>query len=145
MRGIANERNALGNKGPGDEKSQRMDAPLADHFDVAEMELEPLFEFGVKFRLRQGHDALGLRRGFGPDDRGAISRQRQYRERAGGQKMLLGASVMIARVRDVYDNGRLAVAPAMGRDSRFAADGRPRAVGGDEQMRVQRLRITQPR
>jgi hypothetical protein len=53
--------------------------------------------------------------------------------------------VVIARVRHIDDDGRLAVAPAVGRDSRFASDGRPRAIGGDEKTRVQRLRITQPR
>src|SRR5262249_22045896 len=68
MRGVTNERNALGDERAGDEKSERMYAPLADHFDLAEMQLEPLFELGIKFLFRQGHDALGLRRGFGPHD-----------------------------------------------------------------------------
>ena len=76
MRGVANERNALGDKGAGDKKSQRMDAPLAAHFDLAEMQLEPLFEFGIEFRLRQTHDAPGIGRCFGPHDRGAVSLQR---------------------------------------------------------------------
>src|SRR5262249_13796519 len=116
MRGVADERNALGDERAGDEKSERMYAPLADHFDLAEMQLEPLFELGIKFPFRQGHDALGLRRGFGPHDRGAVSFERQNRKWAGGQKMLLGPSVVIARVRYIHDDCRLAVAPAMRSD-----------------------------
>src|ERR1700720_788555 len=59
--------------------------------------------------------------------------------------MLLGASPMIARMRHVHNDGRLAVAPTMRSDSRFAADGRPRAVGGDEKTRAQRLGVAQSR
>jgi hypothetical protein len=33
----------------------------------------------------------------------------------------------------------------MCRDSRFAADGRPRAIGGDEKTRIQRVCVAQPR
>src|SRR5262249_57179088 len=113
MRGVANERNALGDERAGDEKSERMYAPLADHFDLAEMQLEPLFELGIKFLFRQGHDALGLRRGFGPHDRGAVSFERQNRKWAGGQKMLLGPPVVIARVRYIYGHFLLAVAAAI--------------------------------
>src|SRR5262249_42796187 len=59
--------------------------------------------------------------------------------------MLLGPSVVIARVRYIHDDCRLALAPAMRSDSRLVADGLPRAIGGDEKTRAQRLRIAQSR
>jgi len=76
MGGVADQCNALGDEGARDEKSERMRASLADHFDFAEMQLEPLFELGIKFRLRQGLNALRLGRRFGPDNRGAVAFER---------------------------------------------------------------------
>ena len=71
----------------------------------------------MKGIVRQCHDALRLRRGFGPDDGGAPPVQRQDGERTRRQKVLFGAAVMIALVRDIDDDGRLAVIPAMGGDA----------------------------
>src|SRR5579859_3355515 len=59
--------------------------------------------------------------------------------------MLLGATLMLAFMRHIHDDGRLIVTPAMRGDSGFAADGRSRAVGGDEKTRAQRICIAQPR
>ena len=49
--------------------------------------------------------------------------------------MLLGAAVMIALVRDIDDDGRLAVIPAVRGDAGAVADCRARAVGGDQKPR----------
>ena len=60
MRGIADERDAIGDERARDEEAERMYAPRADHREVAEMQLEALFQLGVKLLVRQRHDALGL-------------------------------------------------------------------------------------
>ena len=64
-----------------------------------------------------------------------LALQRQDRERARRQEMLLGAAVMIALVRDRGDDAGLAVVPAVARDAGALADRRVRAVGGDQEPR----------
>src|SRR5262245_47652822 len=112
------------------------------------MEAEAPLELGMKFRVGQRDDARRRLRLLGPHDRrtmasGGIARQRQDRERPSGEKMLLGAAVVIALVRDGGDNGGLAVAPAMAGDARALADRRTRAVGSDQQTRGERVAIGQ--
>src|SRR6516225_6275839 len=132
MRCVANEPNALGDKRAGDAEAERMNTPPADHFDVAKMQLEPPLKFGMERLVRQRHDAFGFRRRFSPDDRGAVCLERQNRERAGGQKMLFRPSLMIAFMRDIDHNRRLAVTPAMGGNVGLAANAGLCAIGGDE-------------
>src|SRR5207248_10859282 len=88
---------------------------------------------------------FGVGGGFGPYDRGAAAFKRQNGEWSGRQKMLFGATAMIALVRDIDDDCRLSVTPAVGRDSCPAADRRSRAVGGDEERREQRGSIAELR
>ena len=94
MRGIADQREPLGDERARDEQPERKGAARPDHLDVAEMQAEAPLQLGVKFIVRQRDDALGLARRLGPHDRGAVAGQRQDRERAGRQEMLLGAAVM---------------------------------------------------
>jgi len=56
----------------------------------------------------------GLGAILGPHQRGARPLQRQDRERTGGQKMLLGAALMIALMADRDDDAGLIVVPAVG-------------------------------
>ena len=101
-------------------------------------------ELGVEIVVGQRDDALGLAasprstRSRSGGRRGRL--QRQDRERAGGQEMLLGAAIVIALVRDGGDDGGLAVGPAVPRDAGLLADRRARAVGGDQQPRRNRRR-----
>ena len=97
------------------------------------MQLEALLQLGMERLVGQRHDARRLGRGFSPHDRGAAALERQDRKRTGGQKMLLGASFVIALVRDIDDDGGLAVIPAVGGDARRSANTRARAVGSDEE------------
>ena len=135
MRGVADKRDAIGNERTRHEKAERMYAPRADHREFAEMQFEALFQLGVKLLVRQRHDAFGLVRALGPYDRGTAARERQDGERPRGEKMLLGAAVVIALVRDIDDDRRLAVGPAVGGDASRLAEGGARAVGGDQQAR----------
>ena len=82
VRGVADQRQPLGDEFARREQAERKGAARSDHFQLAEMQAEALFQFGVKFRIRQRDDALGLARVFGPDDRAALAGQRQDRERA---------------------------------------------------------------
>ena len=75
---------------------------------------------------------------LGPHQRRALARQRQDRERTRGQKMLFGAAVMIALMADGDDDAGLIVLPAMGGDAGALAQFRARAVGGDQQARLDR-------
>ena len=122
------------------EKPERKGAARADDFDVAEMQAEALFQFGVEVRVRQRDDALGLARALGPHDRGAVAGQRQDRERPGRQEMLFRAAVMIALVADGGHDRRLAVVPAVRRDAGLLADARARAVGADQKRASHRRR-----
>src|SRR5215470_8826210 len=143
--GIADERDPLGNERAGDKKSERMRSPPADYFDVAKMQLKTPLEFGVKRLVRQSHDALGIGLGFGPDDRGTAAFERQNSERAGGQKMLLGAAVVLALMLDIYDNCRLVVAPAMSGDAGATADTRSCPIGRNEKAGRKNTPITKLR
>ena len=51
--------------------------------------------------------------------------------------MLLRASLVVALMRDIDDDGGLTVTPAMGGDARRGANGRPRAVGCDQESGVE--------
>ena len=51
MRGVADQRDAVGDERACDEKAERMDAPRADDLDLAEMQLEALLELGVKIGI----------------------------------------------------------------------------------------------
>jgi hypothetical protein len=141
MGGVANERDALGDERAGDEKAERMHAARTDRFDLAEMQLEALFKLGMKSVIRQRHDAFCLVGRLGPHDRGAVALQRQDRERAGGQKMLLGAAAMIALVADGGDDRRLIVSPAVCRNAGALADLRARAIGGNKKPRCHHAAI----
>ena len=114
-----------------------------EHFDLAQLELEALFERCVKFGVRQRDDALGFGRRFGPDDRRAPAFERQDRERTGGEKVLFGAALMIALMRDIDDDGRLAIVPTVGGDAGAAANAGARAVGGDKKPGRERDAVCQ--
>ncbi len=133
MRGIADKRNALGNERTRNEESERMNTPRADRFDVAEMQLETPLKLGMEIVIRQRHDALRFALRLGPDDRGATAFQWQDRKWPGGQEMFFGAPVVIALVADIGHDGGLRIAPAMRGDAGALANGRARAIGGDQQ------------
>src|SRR5271155_485651 len=115
-----------------------MDAPRADDLDFAKLQLEALLEFGVEGVAWERDNTFGLGRRLGPDDRRAPAGKRQDRERARRQKMLLGAAMVLALMRDIDDNGRLSVSPAMRGDAGSGADCRAGAIGGDDEPRAQR-------
>ena len=143
VRGVAHQRDALGDEGARGEQPEREGAARAGHLQIAELQAEALFQFVVKFVIRQRYDALGLVRLFRPHDGRAVSRQRQDRERAGGQEMLLGAALVVALMCDRADDGRLAVIPAVAGDAGLLADLRARAVGADQKPRRNRVAVGQ--
>ena len=75
VRGIADQREALGDEGARHRKAERKGAARADRRDLAEMQAEAAFELGVEFSVGQRNDALGLARLLGPDDRRAWPRR----------------------------------------------------------------------
>src|SRR5271154_522582 len=95
MRGIAHQRDAVGDERARDEETERMRPPRTDCRDLAEMQLEALFELRVKCRIGQRHDARGFAPVFGPYDGRTPAAERQDRKRAGGEKMLFGAALVI--------------------------------------------------
>ena len=72
VRGVADQRDALGHERARDLKPERKRAPRPDRFDVAEMQPEAPLQLGVEFGVRQRDDALGLGGLLGPHDRGAM-------------------------------------------------------------------------
>ena len=136
MRGVADQRQPFADEGARDEIAERKRARLVERLDLAEMQPKAPLEFAVKFVVAQGDDARGFLAVLGPYQRGAFARQRQDRERTCGQKMLFGAALMIALVADGDDDAGLIVIPAMGGDPCALAQFRARAVGGNQQARV---------
>src|ERR1700755_3376775 len=57
--------------------------------------------------------------------------------------MLFGAAVMVALMAYRDDDAGLIVIPAMGRDPGALAQFRPRAVGGDQQARLDDIAVSQ--
>src|SRR4029077_19427709 len=114
MRGVADQRQPLANEGTRDEIAERKRARFVERLDLAEVQAKALFEFGVEVVFAERNDARGFLAVFGPDQRRALSSQRQDRERARGQKMFLGAAVMIALMADGNDDAGLIVLPALG-------------------------------
>ena len=53
MRGVADQRQPLGDEGARDEIAERKRARLVERLDLAEMQAKPLLEFGVKFVVAQ--------------------------------------------------------------------------------------------
>src|SRR5205807_4558996 len=140
VRGVADQRDALGHKYARDRQAEGKRAARADRLDLAEAEAEAPLQFAMEAGVGERDDALGLARAFGPYDRGAVAHsrvafQRQDRERAGRQKMLLGAAAVLALVRDGGDDARLRIAPAVARDAGALADVRARAIGRDQEAR----------
>ena len=69
VRGVADQRQPLGDERARREQPERKRTPRADHLQIAEMQAEALLQLGVEFVVRQRNDALGLARAFGPHDR----------------------------------------------------------------------------
>ena len=120
MRGVADQRQPLADEGARDEIAERKRARLVERLDLAEVQAKTLLEFAVKFLFAQSDDARGLGALLGPHQRRAVAGQRQDRKGPGGEKMFLGAAVMIALVADGDDDAGLVVVPAMGGDARRA-------------------------
>ena len=62
VRGVADQRQPLGDEAARGEQAERKGAARAGDLDVAELQAEALFQFGVKFRVGQRDDALGFAR-----------------------------------------------------------------------------------
>ena len=73
VRGVADQRDALGDEAARDREAERIGAARADRGDVAELQPEAAFELGVEFVVGQRDDALGFRLLLGPDDRRAMA------------------------------------------------------------------------
>jgi hypothetical protein len=100
----------------------------------------------MEARLGQRDNPRRLLRLLGPDDRRAVASssvafQRQDRERARREEMLLGAPVMIALVRHRGNDGGLAIAPTVAGDARALANRRVRAVSGNQEPRRDRSAV----
>src|SRR6185437_13374599 len=95
VRGVADQRQPLADEGSRHEITERKRFWFVQRADLAELEPEPPFELGMKFLFVQRDDARSFRAMFGPHQRRAQSLQRQYRKRAGGQKMFFGAALVI--------------------------------------------------
>src|SRR5581483_3200880 len=121
MRGVADQREPIGDEGSRDEIGKGKGARLVEHLDLAEMQAKTLLELGEEFRLAQGCDAGGLAAPFRPHQRRTLPLQRQDRERAGGHKMLLGAPTMVTLMPNSDNDAGLIIVPAMGRDARTLA------------------------
>src|SRR5262249_32028251 len=118
VRSVADQRDAIGDESARDGKPERVGLAGPHDCNLAETQPETLFEFIVERGIVERQDALGLGGGFRPYDRRAAIAQRQDREWSGGKKVLLRATMMIARMLHCGDNRRLAVRPTEALDPR---------------------------
>ena len=143
MRGVADQRDALGDEGARDRQPER----------IARGAARPL-----RSRRDAGRSAVPARRGnpssgsatmrsasralLGPDDRGAAGRvSGRIANGPAGRKCSSARPLMIALMRHRGDDGGLVVAPAVAGDAGALADRRARAVGGDQQARGDRVAV----
>ena len=108
---------------------------------ISEPQPKAPLELGVKFRIGQSDDALGLFGGFGPYDGGPAAGKREHREGTSGQEVLLGTPEVIALVFDGSDYGALFVGPAVHGYPGALANARVRAVGSYKQARSEAASI----
>ena len=69
MRGVADQRQPLGDERARDEIAERKGARLVERLDLAEVQSEALLELLVKLGFAERGDARGLRAALGPDQR----------------------------------------------------------------------------
>jgi hypothetical protein len=139
VRRIAGQREAVGDEGAGQRQAEREGAARADRPDRAELVAEAAFQFLLEDEVVGRDQPLGIGRPLGPDQGGPVAGQRQDREGAGGQEMLLRHALMRPFVLDRGDDARLAVVPMHGLDAGNVAQLRFRAVAGDQQPRLDGL------
>jgi hypothetical protein len=130
---VTDEREAVGDEIARHLQAQRIGDGPVEKSDRAEAVAEARLQFVEEELGGQPAQALGAARLLGPDDGGAATRQRQDGEGAGGQEVLLGASLVVVFVADGADDAGLAVVPADGADAGEVAQARPSPVAGDEQ------------
>ena len=116
MGGIARQRDARRHEGPRQRQAERPGPRLVGDADLAELQAETLLQLVFEQELVAGHQLFGILCALHPDDRGAVGAilvglEGQRGERARGEKMLLGAAIVRALVRDGADNAGLAVFP----------------------------------
>ncbi len=134
--GIAGQREARGDEGAGEREPQREGAAAADDLEAAQLVAEAAFQLFLEDQIVAVHEALCILRALAPDERRAVAGERQGRERAGGQEMLLGRAVMRAFVLHGGDDAGLAVIEAHRLDAGHVAQFRAGAVAGDEEARA---------
>jgi hypothetical protein len=66
MRGVADQRQPVGNERASDEVTQRKRARLVERLDLAELQAEALLQLGVKCVFRKRDDARGVGALLGP-------------------------------------------------------------------------------
>ena len=143
VRGVADQCQALGDKRPRHVKPKGMNAARADRRNVAEMQLKSLLKLGMEGVSGQRDDALRLAGCLSPDNRRALTLERQDGERSRRQKVLLRPAVVIAFVIDIDDDRRLTILPAMHGYAGALADRRMSAIGRDQQTCRDRTAIGQ--
>src|SRR5690606_32418998 len=132
--GIASQREARLDEVAGERQPEREGTRLVEDADLAELVAEAGFELGLENDLVFLNKALGVFRPCVPDNRRAVAAlfvvgERQDRERACREKMLLGAAPMRALMRDGADDAGLAVFPVDSADASHLAQARAHAVG----------------
>ena len=100
MRGITRQRQPRPHEIARQRQAERPGARLVDDLDLAELQSETLLQLGLEDDRVLVHEPIGIGRPLGPDDRRAIAPERQDRERAGGQEMLFGTTLIVALVLD---------------------------------------------
>ena len=136
MRRIPDKREPLPDKPPRNPEIQRIGPRTTEQRQGPQFEPRPPLDLLDQRHIRtikQRDDPI-LR--LGPDQRTAISRQRQPRKRPCRQKMLFRLTVMRPLMADRHDNSRLLVRPLIETDPGKLANGRLPAIAPDQQTRL---------
>src|SRR5580658_9706276 len=130
---IADEGEAGRDEGARRAEAQRIGNERTFEAKPAELMAEAPRDLADELAFAERQKPFRLRDALRPDDRGAPTLERQDREWAAGKEMLIGASVMLALMRDRRGEAELLVFPGDPADPREFAAERARAIGRDEQ------------
>ncbi len=141
--GVADHRRERHRLGAGLAEHQRVAGALTDAGEARHVTAEPFAQGGQKGVVVQGHPAVHVVAGAGPDQRHALAGQRQQGQRALVEEALERLAPVRLRQPDVGDQGVVADVPVAGADAEPVTGARAGAVGGDQQRRVQLFAIVQ--
>ena len=134
MSRIPHQREAVLHRFPCQCQPQRKSLLRSVQRDFAELVAETALQFEFEGKVVQRHEPFRIPAVFRPDQRRAVSLQRQNRKWPGRQEMLFRPAVVIAFMGNSGDDAELVIGPVDNLDPRHFPKFRAHAVSGNEKL-----------